>query len=86
MVNILNKLFDFNKKELKRLEKLADKVEALADQMANLSDEELKANTPIHSTMLIQVKRHTVIFLLLLILRTYSPFNQKSLQLKYLSL
>ena len=45
MVNILNKLFDFNKKELKRLEKLADKVEALADQMAKLSDEELKANT-----------------------------------------
>ena len=45
MVNILNKLFDFNKKELKRLEKIADKVEALADQMAALSDDELKANT-----------------------------------------
>ena len=45
MVNILKKLFDINKKELKRLEKLADKVESLADQMAALSDDELKANT-----------------------------------------
>ena len=34
MLNILNKMFDFNKKELKRLEKIADQVEALAGQMA----------------------------------------------------
>jgi len=46
MLNILNKMFDFNKKELKRLEKIADQVEALASQMASLSDEALQAKTP----------------------------------------
>lgn len=46
MLNILNKMFDFNKKELKRLEKVADQVEALASQMASLSDEALQAKTP----------------------------------------
>lgn len=46
MLNILNKMFDFNKKELKRLEKVADKVEALANQMAGLSDEQLQGKTP----------------------------------------
>lgn len=39
-------MFDFNKKELKRLEKVADQVEALASQMASLSDEALQAKTP----------------------------------------
>ena len=39
-------MFDFNKKELKRLEKIADQVEALASQMASLSDEALQAKTP----------------------------------------
>ena len=39
-------MFDFNKKEVKRLEKVADQVEALADQMAALSDEQLQAKTP----------------------------------------
>jgi preprotein translocase subunit SecA len=48
MANILGKLFDFNKKELKRLEKLADKVEALADKMAALTDDELKGNTALY--------------------------------------
>ena len=38
-------MFDFNKKELKRLEKIADQVEALASQMASLSDEALQAKT-----------------------------------------
>lgn len=46
MLNILNKMFDFNKKEVKRLEKVANQVEALADQMAALSDEQLQAKTP----------------------------------------
>ncbi|WP_042471166.1 preprotein translocase subunit SecA [Bacillus ndiopicus] len=45
MLNILNKMFDFNKKELKRLEKKADAVEALASQMEALSDDALKAKT-----------------------------------------
>lgn len=39
-------MFDFNKKEVKRLEKVADKVEALANQMAGLSDEQLQGKTP----------------------------------------
>ncbi|MFJ7745117.1 preprotein translocase subunit SecA [Peribacillus sp. NPDC097295] len=45
MLNILNKVFDPNKRELKRLEKVADQVEALADEMAGLSDEKLAAKT-----------------------------------------
>ncbi|MEG0472079.1 MAG: preprotein translocase subunit SecA, partial [Solibacillus sp.] len=45
MANILNKLFDFNKKEVKKLEKVADKVEAFASQMETLSDEALQAKT-----------------------------------------
>ncbi|WPK12380.1 preprotein translocase subunit SecA [Lysinibacillus louembei] len=45
MLNILNKMFDFNKKELKRLEKKADAVEAFASQMEALSDDALKAKT-----------------------------------------
>ncbi|KGR83814.1 preprotein translocase subunit SecA [Lysinibacillus odysseyi] len=46
MLNILNKMFDFNKKEVKRLEKVAEQVEALASQMAGYSDEQLQAKTP----------------------------------------
>lgn len=45
MVNIFNKLFDFNKKELKKLNKIADQVEALASQMEQLSDEQLQQKT-----------------------------------------
>ena len=45
MANILNKIFDFNKKELKKLEKIADQMEALASQMEQLSDDALKAKT-----------------------------------------
>ncbi|RUL54303.1 preprotein translocase subunit SecA [Lysinibacillus antri] len=45
MANILNKLFDPNKKELKKLNKIADQVEALASQMEQLSDEDLKGKT-----------------------------------------
>ncbi|KQU20262.1 preprotein translocase subunit SecA [Bacillus sp. Leaf13] len=45
MLNILNKVFDPNKREIKRLEKVADQVEALADETAALSDEQLRAKT-----------------------------------------
>ncbi|WP_342568255.1 preprotein translocase subunit SecA [Psychrobacillus sp. FSL K6-4046] len=45
MLNVLNKVFDLNKRELKRLEKIADKVEALAGEMEALSDEALSAKT-----------------------------------------
>ena len=45
MASILNKIFDFNKRELKRLEKMADKIDALASEMERLSDEQLRAKT-----------------------------------------
>ena len=45
MLNLLNKMFDVNKKELKKLSKIADAVEALAAQMEALSDEQLQAKT-----------------------------------------
>ena len=40
MANILKKWVESDKRELRRLGKIADKVEALADKMAALSDEE----------------------------------------------
>ena len=39
-------MFDFNKKEIKKLEKIADTVEAFANQMEALSDDALQAKTP----------------------------------------
>ncbi|MGN1399880.1 MAG: preprotein translocase subunit SecA [Bacillus sp. (in: firmicutes)] len=45
MLNILNKVFDVNKKELKKLNKIADKIENFAESMAGLSDQELQAKT-----------------------------------------
>ncbi|MGE7606201.1 preprotein translocase subunit SecA [Peribacillus frigoritolerans] len=45
MLNILNKVFDPNKREIKRLEKIADQVEALAAETAALSDEQLRSKT-----------------------------------------
>lgn len=45
MVGILNKVFDLNKRELKRLEKLAVKVDALAAKTEKLTDEELREKT-----------------------------------------
>ena len=45
MLSVLNKMFDMNKRDLKRLDKIADKVEALATQMEQLSDEQLTAKT-----------------------------------------
>jgi preprotein translocase subunit SecA len=45
MLGVLNKVFDPNKRDLKRLEKTADTVEALAADFAALSDDALKAKT-----------------------------------------
>ncbi|AQQ53943.1 preprotein translocase subunit SecA [Planococcus lenghuensis] len=45
MLGVLNKVFDPNKRDLKKLEKTADSVEALASQFEALSDEELQAKT-----------------------------------------
>ncbi len=45
-MSIMEKIFgDFNTKEVKKLEKTADKVEALDGEMQSLSDDELKAKT-----------------------------------------
>lgn len=45
MLNILNKVFDPNKREVKRLEKLADQIEMLADETASLTDDQLRGKT-----------------------------------------
>ncbi|MBP2624020.1 preprotein translocase subunit SecA [Streptococcus oricebi] len=45
MANILRTVIENDKGELRRLEKMADKVIAYADQMAALSDEDLQAKT-----------------------------------------
>ncbi|MDO4963836.1 MAG: preprotein translocase subunit SecA, partial [bacterium] len=44
-MGLLRKLIDSEYKELKRFEKIANKIVALEDEMAALSDEELKAKT-----------------------------------------
>ena len=46
MANILRTVVENDKGELRKLEKIAKKVESYADAMAALSDEELKAKTP----------------------------------------
>lgn len=45
MLGVLNKVFDLNKRDLKRLEKVADKVESFANEMSSKTDEELRAKT-----------------------------------------
>ena len=46
-MGLLEKIFgDLNEKELKKINKIVDKVEALDEQMQALSDEELQAKTP----------------------------------------
>jgi len=45
MLGILNKVFDQNKRDIKKLAKIADKIELLADETAALSDEQLKGKT-----------------------------------------
>ncbi|MFK2825491.1 preprotein translocase subunit SecA [Bacillus sp. B190/17] len=46
-MGLLTKMFDANKRDVKRLEKMALKIEALADEMERLSDEELRAKTTV---------------------------------------
>ncbi len=45
MANILKTIIENDKGELRKLEKMADKVLAYADKMAALSDEQLQAKT-----------------------------------------
>ena len=44
-MGFLSKIVDGNKKEIKRLEKLADKVLALEENIAILTDEEIRNKT-----------------------------------------
>ena len=46
MVNILKKLYNNDKRKLKKFEKIASKVEDHAEEYGQLSDEELQAKTP----------------------------------------
>ncbi|MFL2076297.1 preprotein translocase subunit SecA [Marinilactibacillus psychrotolerans] len=45
MAHLLKNLFDNDKKELRRYGKIADRIESMEEEMAALSDEELKART-----------------------------------------
>lgn len=45
MANLLKRWVESDKRELKRLGKIADKVESYADEFGALSDDELKAKT-----------------------------------------
>jgi preprotein translocase subunit SecA len=45
MMGILNKVFDLNKRELKRLEKIAVQVDALATETEKLTDDQLREKT-----------------------------------------
>lgn len=45
MLGILNKVFDQNKRELKRLTRMAEQIDALASDMEKLSDEQLREKT-----------------------------------------
>lgn len=46
MANFLKKIYDNDRRELKKFEKLATKVESLGDEYEKLSDEQLQAKTP----------------------------------------
>src|SRR3954453_23587130 len=45
MMGILNKVFDLNKRELKRLDKTANQIDALAVETEKLSDDQLREKT-----------------------------------------
>ncbi|MBD1381407.1 preprotein translocase subunit SecA [Metabacillus arenae] len=45
MLGILNKVFDFNKRQLNKYDKIANQIDALGSDMERLSDEELKGKT-----------------------------------------
>ncbi|WP_316570440.1 preprotein translocase subunit SecA [Neobacillus sp. YIM B06451] len=44
-MGILNKLFDMNKREVKRLTRMASQIEALADETEKLTDDQLREKT-----------------------------------------
>ncbi|RDU37605.1 preprotein translocase subunit SecA [Neobacillus piezotolerans] len=44
-MGILNKLFDMNKREVKKLTRMASQIEALADETEKLTDDELREKT-----------------------------------------
>ncbi|MER2181258.1 MAG: DEAD/DEAH box helicase, partial [Desemzia incerta] len=46
MANLLRKIFDTDKKELKELNKIAQEIEQYGDRMSALTDEQLQAKTP----------------------------------------
>ncbi|MDU2153003.1 MAG: preprotein translocase subunit SecA, partial [Weissella confusa] len=56
MANPLRKIIESDKGTMRRLNRLADQVEAHADEMAALSDEELQAKTPYLRDLLKQGK------------------------------
>ena len=46
-MGLMEKIFgDLNKKEVKKVEKIVDKIELLDQEIQGLSDDELKAKTP----------------------------------------
>ncbi|MEW4327895.1 preprotein translocase subunit SecA [Rossellomorea marisflavi] len=45
MLGLLNKVFDGNKREIKKLEKLADQIEALGSEMERLTDDQIRERT-----------------------------------------
>ncbi|CAG9621445.1 preprotein translocase subunit SecA [Sutcliffiella rhizosphaerae] len=45
MLGLLNKVFDMNKRQLKRLEKLADQIDSLNGDVAKLTDDQLREKT-----------------------------------------
>ena len=45
---MIKKFFDLGRKELKKLEKIADKVLALEEEFKSYSDDQLKENTNKH--------------------------------------
>ena len=46
MANILRKWIESDRRELRRINKIANKVESYADEMSKLTDDELQAKTP----------------------------------------
>ena len=51
-MGFLKSLFDAGYKELKRVEKIADEIDALAEDYKKLTDEELQAKTPYFKELL----------------------------------
>jgi preprotein translocase subunit SecA len=45
MLGLLNKVFDMNKRQLKRLDKMADQIESLSEDVGRLTDDQLREKT-----------------------------------------